>query len=100
MYLFAVGPIPAGRVVMHSCDNPCCVRPSHLTVGSVADNQADMASKGRGYWGARDRCSNGHLFSEHGKVIFKKKAGSNDRYPIRLCLACKAEEQRRRRSRL
>ena len=99
MYEWAHGPIPEGSVVMHSCDNPACVRPSHLMVGSVADNQADMASKGRGYWGARDRCTNGHLFSEHGKVIFKRKTGSDERYRMRLCLLCKADEQRRRRAR-
>jgi hypothetical protein len=41
------GPIPDGHVVMHSCDNPRCVNPDHLSVGLPRDNTADMIAKGR-----------------------------------------------------
>ena len=40
-------PVPPGRMVMHSCDNPPCVNPAHLSVGTCRDNLRDCAAKGR-----------------------------------------------------
>jgi hypothetical protein len=39
--------IPHGLVVMHMCDNKCCVNPNHLKVGTHKENSQDMIQKGR-----------------------------------------------------
>ncbi len=46
-WILANGPIPDGLHVLHSCDNPPCCNPSHLFLGTIADNNRDRHAKGR-----------------------------------------------------
>lgn len=49
----ANGAIPDDLWVLHSCDNPTCINPSHLFLGTQTDNMRDAANKGRIKGGAR-----------------------------------------------
>src|SRR2546421_2098989 len=46
-YNLAFGPIPEGLLVCHHCDNPMCMRPSHLFLATDKENMMDSAEKGR-----------------------------------------------------
>lgn len=46
-WILTSGAIPDGMCVLHHCDNPPCVRPEHLFLGTLSDNMQDCAAKGR-----------------------------------------------------
>jgi hypothetical protein len=48
-WILSRGSIPDGQGVLHHCDNPPCVNPSHLFLGTNGDNNRDRHAKGRSY---------------------------------------------------
>lgn len=68
-YEIYCGPIPAGLRVCHRCDNPICVNPEHLFLGTDADNVFDKVSKSRQARGI----SHGHCKLSDSDVIEIRK---------------------------
>lgn len=64
-YMDSVGPIPAGIRVLHRCDNPPCINPEHLFLGTHDDNMQDKLAKGRNCYGT----DNGQTKLNAAKVI-------------------------------
>lgn len=65
-YELANGPIPADAHLLHTCDNPGCVRPDHLVPGNRFDNMRDASAKGRMHHGERNgqaRLSGGQVMA-------------------------------------
>lgn len=58
IYEMVFGKIPDGLNVLHKCDNPRCVKPKHLYLGTQKDNVADMMNRKRG--GYKKFCGESH----------------------------------------
>ena len=59
------GEIPKGFIVMHLCDNPSCINPVHLRLGTRGNNLQDAYKKGRyiNQHTKKTHCKNGHILS-------------------------------------
>lgn len=86
MYAATKGPIPEGMRVLHSCDNPCCISPTHLSLGTDAENIRQSVERGRHAKASNTHCSKSHSFEEHGV------RGSNTGW--RACKICDRTRQR------
>lgn len=60
-YALARGIVPKKTCVLHTCDNPPCVNPAHLFLGTVQDNNRDRHSKGRSKGGDKHGIKNSHV---------------------------------------
>jgi hypothetical protein len=68
------GVIPAGSLVLHRCDTPACVNPSHLFLGSQSDNMTDCSTKGRvaRFNALKTHCPQGHSYSEANTYVTRQ----------------------------
>ncbi len=93
------GPVPDGMHVLHHCDNPPCIEPTHLFLGTNADNVADRVAKGRS--GPRDgtrsamairnraktHCPAGHPYDKENTRVYRGG---------RTCRQCDRDRRQRR----
>jgi HNH endonuclease len=89
-YRLWFGPIPDGLDVLHSCDNPSCVRPAHLRVGTHAENMAEAVARRRFPGRLKTECPQGHPYDDVNTYVNRKGH--------RSCRICKARSDRERRA--
>lgn len=84
MYRLTKGEIPKGMQVLHSCDNPPCVSPIHLSLGTAQENMRQSVERGRHHEATRTQCVRGHDLAD----AYINKDGS------RHCRLCQRARQR------
>lgn len=85
-WILSRGAIPAGKLVLHGCDNPACVNVLHLHLGNYSDNMHEAVARDRHGWAKRTHCSSGHPYTaENTRVTVRGR---------RECRQCKCRRDR------
>ena len=87
-YIVFHGPLFKNMFVLHKCDNPPCVNPDHLFIGTQTDNMKDCYNKGRNKVWNRNltHCRKGHEFTPE-NTLYQQRG--------RWCRTCREENARR-----
>lgn len=82
------GPLDRTQFVCHKCDNPPCANPEHLFIGSLTDNNRDMARKGRYNHQKKTHCVHGHEFTPENTYHPPSRPNR------RICITCDKERKK------
>jgi hypothetical protein len=85
-WAIAYGSVPAGKKVLHSCDNPACVNVLHLHLGDDFDNMREMVVRGRSPNKAKTHCPQGHPYDAKNTKLVRGRFS-----PRRQCRTCNRE---------
>lgn len=77
-----------GKIVLHSCDNPSCVNPSHLSVGTQSQNVRESVLRGRHNESRKTECPHGHSYTKENTYITSKGH--------RQCIICRDIRNKKR----
>ena len=90
-YEYFIEEIPKDMCVLHHCDNPKCVNPFHLFIGTQQENVKDMMEKGRYVSGnsLKTQCPKGHEYNKDNTILVD---GKNQKW--RICKECAYERNR------
>jgi hypothetical protein len=70
---------PKDKMVLHSCDNPNCVNPDHLRIGTAKDNMQDKIKSGNNHELNKTHCPSGHPYNDANTLRYRGQ---------RACRAC------------
>lgn len=90
-YTIHHGEIPDGMIICHLCNNPPCVNPRHLYLGTAHDNMRQAVNEGRLAPQRKTHCKNGHEFTPENTIIRNQgnKKGRTSGSTYRCCKECK-----------
>ncbi len=90
-YENAFGPIPKGKLALHTCDTPKCCNPHHIWVGTQSENMADRTAK------KRHRCFDGRLIPKEEAIAAIKSGLSSKKIAIKLGFDVRSIEKFKKR---
>ena len=81
------------HLILHRCDNPLCINPSHLYEGTHGDNIKDTILRGKNFYTSKTHCLRGHAFDEKNTYVYKR--GHRTARVCRKCISFRAQNKRK-----